>query len=930
MEAGIEFRVLGQVEAFRGGEGLQLGGRRQRALLSLLLLNVGRPVAADLLIDELWYGESPSGASTLPSYVSRLRAVLGPTVPITGGPAGYSLDASPGQVDAARFERLVRQGHEALIGGKPQRAAERLHTALELWRGRPFGDVGDEGVLRAAAQRLEELRLSALEDRFQADLDLGSAAELVDDLESLVREHPFRERLWGHLMLALYRAQRQADALEVYRRARRALAENLGIEPSPELERLQRAILRREVPRALPPELRHNLPAPLTSFIGREAELADLESLLAGSRMLSLTGLGGVGKTRLALQAAARVLPDFADGVVFVDLSSIGDPGLVARQAALALRVEEPDAKGVVEHLAAHLRDRSLLLVLDNCEHLREACAGLAAALLQASPGLRILATSREVLGTPGEVDYAVQPLSVPRPGSSSAELRASESVRLFLDRARAVKPRLVDDDGALAAAARICADLEGLPLAIELAAARTKALSFDEIASRLADRFRFLVAWRRLSSARHRTLLEAMDWSFDLLGDDERGLLARLSVFAGAFTLEAAASVCLGGDREGALALIERLVGASLVVPEQHVGETHYRLLETVRQYAAQKLTHETAANVRRTHASYFLKLAETADLSAIRRRTTERLDVAIGAQDNLRSALAWAVESGSVAFGVELATALERFWVTHDPNEGIRWFAALLERPQAAELDPALRANALRAYGGALDIAGRDGDAEARWREGLTLFRELGDRDAEAVMLHRLAIAAMRKGDLVAARELVDASLAIHQDTGNRWGLAQAIGTLGAIHRDEGDTARAVELIEQSAELAHEFGSRWWETGMLAELAHLDLEAGDVDRAEARARQALARFQAMGDRAGMVFGVGLLARVAAVRGKADRAARLLAAVESDSSGAPLGGWRRHRGNDVAVIRAALGSTGVPDDLPIALEGAVAEALRT
>jgi len=930
MEAGIEFRVLGQVEALRGGELLQLGGRRQRALLSLLLLDVGRPVAADHLIDELWYGESPSGASTLPSYVSRLRAVLGPSVPITGGAAGYSLDASPDQVDAARFERLVREGHEAIIGGRPQRAAERLHTALELWRGRPFGDVGDEGALRAAAQRLEELRLSALEDRFQADLDLGSAAELVDDLEILVREHPFREGLWGHLMLALYRAQRQADALEAYRRARRALAEHLGIEPSPELERLQRAILRRDVPRALPPELRHNLPAPITSFIGREAELADLESLLASSRMLSLTGLGGVGKTRLALQAAARVLPDFPDGVVFVDLSSIGDPGLVARQTALALRVDEPDAKGVVEHLAAHLHDRSLLLVLDNCEHLREACADLAATLLQASPGLRILATSREVLGAPGEVDYAVQPLSLPRESSNAAELRASESVRLFLDRARAVKPRLVDDDAALAAAARICADLEGLPLAIELAAARTKALSFDEISSRLADRFRFLVAWRRLSSARHRTLLEAMDWSFDLLGDDERGLLARLSVFAGAFTLDAVASVCLGGDREGALTLIERLVGASLVVPEEHGGEMHYRLLETVRQYAAQKLTDETAAAVRRTHASYFLKLAETADLSAIRRRTTERLDVAIGAQDNLRSALAWAVESGSVAFGVELATALERFWVTHDPNEGIRWFAALLEHPHAAELDPVLRANALRAYGGALDIAGRDGDAEARWREGLALYRELGDRDAEAVMLHRLAIAAMRKGDLIAARELVDASLVIHEDTGNRWGLAQAIGTLGAIHRDQGDAARAVELIEQSAELAHEFGSRWWETGMLAELAHLDLEAGDVDRAEARARQALARFQAMGDRAGMVFGVGLLARVAAVRGKADRAARLLAAVEFDSSGAPLGGWRRHRGGDVAVIRAAVGSSGLSDDLPVALEGAVAEALRT
>ncbi len=834
----LEFRVLGSVEALRSGENIALGGGRQRALLALLLVEAGRAIPAERLVDELWHGQPPAGASaTLPAYVSKLRAALGTGAAIENSAVGYILDVLPDQVDAIRFERLVREGGEALARGAVRRAAERLRAGLALWRGRPFANLGDEGVLLVEAERLEELHLRALEERIDADLALGGGVELIDELEMLVGRFPYRERFWGQLMLGLYRAQRQADALAAYRRARAMLDDELGLDPSPELQGLEQAILRHEVAIAHPPEQRHNLPAAVTSFVGRELDLTEVERLLGTTRLVTLTGVGGVGKTRLALEAAARATDDFPDGICFVDISALTEPRLVARDVALALDISEIDEVRVNDLLLGRLRDATLLLVLDNCEHLREACAELAQALLAGSAGLRILATSRENLGAPGEVAYPVPPLPLPPRGANLDELRASGAVRLFLSRARAARPHLRDDDRSIAAAARICADLDGLPLAIELAAARAKALSLDEIASRLSDRFRFLVASRRLIVARHRTLREAMDWSYELLSTDEKGLLVRLAVFAGDFTLDAIAKICLDDD-DRAFELVERLVAASLVVAEEREGAMRYRLLETVRQYAAERLDGETAEQTRQAHAQYYLALAESADLTAVRRRGPDRLDLAIAAQDNLRSALAWSVASGSLEFGLGLATSLERFWVTNDPAEGMRWFAALLEAPQAADVERLVRANALRAYGGAAEIAGLHEVAEGLWQQSFDLFTELGDEGGQAVLLHRLGISAMHRGDLNRARELVEASQATHERGGNTWGQAQTLGTLGAIARDAGDEGRAFELIDVSARLAREAGVLWWEGGALAELSNLSLNAGRIDEGERSAR--------------------------------------------------------------------------------------------
>ena len=356
----IEFRVLGPIEAVRDGHPAPLGGPRQHVLLALLLIERGRPLSVDRLVEALWPTEPPDGApATVRAYVSKLRASIGPIAPITNSPAGYALDVPKDRVDAFRFERLAIEGRDALNRGATRRAAERLRAALGLWRGEPFAGLADEASLRTEADRLEEIRLSALEERIEADLAFGRAAQLVDELESLVVIHPYRERLWRQLMLVLYRSERQTDALATYQRARSLFADELGIEPGEELQALERSILRHDVPAVPPAEERHNLPAPISSFIGRETELADIDRLLDEVRLLVLTGVGGVGKTRVALEAAARALPGSPDGVFLVDLAALSEPALVARQAAAALDIREPPDEPLERHLATRLRDPS-------------------------------------------------------------------------------------------------------------------------------------------------------------------------------------------------------------------------------------------------------------------------------------------------------------------------------------------------------------------------------------------------------------------------------------------------------------------------------------------------------------------------------------------------------------------------------------------
>ncbi len=560
-------------------------------------------------------------------------------------------------------------------------------------------------------------------------------------------------------------------------------------------------------------------------------------------------------------------------------------PGAIAR----ALAIREVPGEEPLDTLATVLRGRELLLVLDTAEHLR-AGAAIFSELLARAPRITLLVTSRAVLHLSGEHVYPVQPLA------------EEPAVTLFHQRSREADPSFAPPPADEPAIRRICARLDGLPLAIELAAARTRILTPHELLERLDPRLPLLTGGPRDLPARQQTLRATLEWSFDLLSSEETQLFARLAVFVGSFDREAATTVC-DADLDGLTALLEQSLLA-------RIADRRFLYLDTIREFALERLAASPEADeVHRRHLMFFLALAESADLSAIRRGSGgERLDIAIAAQNNVAAALAWAVASGSVGLGLELAIAMERFWVTHDPREGMRWFAALLGRPEVDAVAPRVRADALRAYGGATGLAGQDEAAELLYEQSLAIFEGHGDEDGRAVILHRIADCAMRRGELARARELVETSHQIHERAGNRWGQAQTLGTRGAIARDAGQEQRAFELIEMSAAMAREAGVHWWESGMLAELANLSLNAGRIDEADKQARESLAVADQIGDHAGRVFGVGLLARVAAESGQHERAVNLWGAIKDADAIAPLGGWRRHRQNYEARMHETIG----------------------
>ena len=882
-----------------------------------------------MLIDELWLGEPPDGAATtLRSYLSRLRKALGEAAPIRRTQAGYTLALDRERVDVARFEALVRQGRELAQRSRHRRAAAVLRDALALWRGEPFAGLSADGALRAESSRLEALRLDGIEIQFEADLDLGRDAELIDELERALAEHPLRERLWRHLMLALYRAGRQADALLAYHRARAALDEQLGIEPSEELRALEAAILRQDVPApaAQGEESAKELPASLTSFVGRRRELDDVGQLLQRSRLVTLVGVGGVGKTRLALEAA-RLAAAAADNVAFVDLTPISDAALVPRHVAAALGVVDQPGRSQQEALVDQLRSADLLLVLDNCEHVREVVGDLAQSMLTSSPYLRVLATSREVLDVPGEAVYPVPPLGLPAVGDIEA-VRQSEAVRLLIDRARLTRRELQVDDEAYATAARICSELDGLPLAIELAAARARVFSLDEIAERLRDRFQFLVSWRRLTPARHQTLREAMDWSYELLAPDEQRLLGRVSVFPAGATLDSIAAVCLEGDDAEAQRLVGRLVDASLLAPIVGEHGTRYRLLETVRQYGAKQLPESELAALQRRHAERARAIAESTNMGLEAVRHASAFGVAREELPSIRSAIAWA---GTVdpTLGTEIACALERFWAISHPREGIAMFTALLEADELADLP---RARALRCRGGCRYSTGDFDGGVADYEQALAIHRRLGQNEYVAHLLMRLAIEASRVEDGRRARVLLDEAAAIGGDT--RFAPDHYVGLELAsdLAFDDGRDDEAFEMLEQAAALAAAAGDVMWQCNSLGRLAEQALDRGRVEGADEAARQALRLARDMNDRQGTIWGLALLARHATDTGRHRRAGRIWGGLEAEvQRGGPVGQWELQADafrQKVAVHAGEEFDHGVREGRSLALDAVIQVAL--
>jgi predicted ATPase/DNA-binding SARP family transcriptional activator len=687
------FGILGAVQARRTDDDpVAVGGPRVRSLLALLLVDAGRVVTTERLVDGL-YGDAPpvGAANALQSQVSRLRRGLqdeGGIVELH--PAGYRLAVDPEQVDVYRFERLAQDGRRALNAGEHARAAILLREALGLWRGPALSDVIDTPFVRTQQARLEEGRIAAFEDHTEAQLSLGEFREVLSGLQELAAAHPLRERLQAQLIRALYGTSRQAEALAVYEETRRALADELGADPSPELAAVHLAVLRAEPSLSSPPEQtppRLRLPAQLTSFVGRDDDLKRVGKLLGTGRLVTLIGPGGAGKTRLAIESGERE----PDEVCFVDLAPVVDDAEVPQAAISALGLRESgilgsDASGprpAADRLVSALKDRRTLLILDNCEHVIVAAARLAHLLLGACPGLRILATSREALGITGETLCPMSPLTLPPAGTPPTETLHYSAVRLFADRATAARPDFEVTAGNADLVLRICRALDGLPLAIELAAARLRSMQVADVAARLDDRFRLLSRGDRTAAPRHQTLRAVVEWSWDLLATDEQVLAGRLTVFNGGADPEMASRIC-GLPRPEVEDLIADLVDKSLI--EDVDGR--YRMLDTIRVFCGERLAEAGEQDrIRRAHAEAFLELAEAADPHLRRADQLEWLARLTAEHGNLQAALRWAVHADQT-LALRLLAALSWYWWVR----GLRGEAAplALELLQSIGLEP------------------------------------------------------------------------------------------------------------------------------------------------------------------------------------------------------------------------------------------------
>ncbi|MFC6884648.1 MULTISPECIES: BTAD domain-containing putative transcriptional regulator [Actinomadura] len=744
----LEVAPDGPSGAADGGR-VEIGGARLRALLTLLALEPGRLVSAERIIGDLWEDRAPAAApNALQSLVSRLRAAIG-RERVESRAGAYRLDVPASAIDAHDFEaRVVRARRTA----DPAARSAELREALALWRGPALADAAGLPFAEGPAARLEGLRRGAVEERVDADLALGRHAELIPELQALAAADPLREPVRGRLIRALYGAGRQADALAEYDAVRAELAEALGVDPSRDLEELRLAVLRQD-PCLLPPRPapspavaavpapsgaaarstgsgasaadglsgapepgaaasaagpRGNLRARLTSFIGRDDDLRAVGELLGNGRLVTLTGPGGAGKTRLSQEAAGRRGETAPDGAWFVELAPVLDPaelpptlltvlGLneTALVAAPLGRLPAAEPADPLERLVSALAGRRLLLVLDNCEHLLDAAARVADRVLAACPGVRILATSREPLGITGESLWPVEPLALPPPAASAAEAARYPAVRLFADRAAAVSPGFEVTDANVAWVVQICRALDGMPLAIELAAARLRAMTPGQVADRLEDRFRLLNAGSRTALPRHQTLRAVVEWSWDLLDGAERALWRRLAVFVGGATTEAAEEVCAGPelDRSDVMDVLTALVDKSLVVVREGedglAGEPRYAMLETIRAYGLERLAEAgEEERLRRAHAAYFVELAETAEPHLYRAGQLRWLDRLTAEHDNTHSALRFAVAAGDAALAVRFCAALGWYWFLRGQhNEGAEHLVEIAAMPGLPE---------------------------------------------------------------------------------------------------------------------------------------------------------------------------------------------------------------------------------------------------
>jgi predicted ATPase/DNA-binding SARP family transcriptional activator len=908
----MEFRLLGPLEVSDGDAPVPLAGAKQRGLLAFLLVRANQVVSRDRLIDGLWGDEPPETAvESVQVYVSRLRKLLPPKTLLTRSP-GYLLEIDPDTLDLHRFERLFAEGRETLAGGDAERASALLRQALELWRGPALAEFAAEPFARAEIGRLEELRESAVEERLDADLALGRHTDLIGELEATIAEHPHRERLRGQLMLALYRAGRQVEALEAYRDARHALVDELGIEPGAALQQLEKAILTQAEALDVAPRLRRtHLPLVTGPLLGRETELARIDELLAeGSRLVTLTGPGGSGKTRLALQAAEDLADGFADGVFFVPLAPLGDARAVPGAAAQALGLRPDD------DLYAYLASRRLLLVLDNAEHL-DGIEQIVANMLVGD--VVVLVTSRSPLHLSAELELTVEPL---------ADAAAAE---LFSLRAAAVGRTVTPD----ATIVELCRRLDNLPLAVELAAARTKLLPPSAIRERLEQALPFLTGGPRDAPARQQTLRATIAWSYDLLSDAERVALRRLAVFRGSFSLDAAEAVA-GADLETIAALVDK----SLIKP---IGEARFLLLETLREFALEQLdeTGETEQTALRYARWYLKRLQDLAPEhggscteDALRwydeeiANTWAALDVLL--VEDVQEAMALVAELGPYwAFRGQIKAARDWMQAAFEDVEPARLLARDYQRLGMLTVRAGDLVEAQAAFERALDLATAAADelGTAGALELLSVTAYMGgDHDRAAELGARAVAAAERSGDaqqlararsmlalplivveqLDRARSLLEANLAFYKEMEDAGYVAHVETNLAEVDLQEGNVTSAMERALRSLETFERMGADNLAAFLFELLGAAHLAAGRQDKAITEFRKAIDLSAVAGDVTNVLAAAAGLAS-AACGAEPRLAARTWAAAES--KGVHARGVRRDQAAEaMTAVRAAIG----------------------
>ncbi|WP_186243533.1 BTAD domain-containing putative transcriptional regulator [Mycobacterium simulans] len=919
----VEFKLLGDMEARVDGRRLEIGHARQRCVLVAFLIDVNRPIPVDQLVDRVWSDRPPHHArNSLAGYVSRLRNLLAGTenTVISREPGGYVLAADPLTVDLYRFRSVVAQ---ARASADPDEAAGLFDRALAIWSGEPFVSL-DTPWINDIRGALQAERFSVELDRNDVALRVGRHAELLVEISAAQAANPLDERLAGQLMLAQFRNGRQADSLDTYRRIRERLVEELGVDPGSGLRQLHQHILTGEaegqaahpVSRvAAPPHPRvferlhsgllrrptslvghqrelgrgRRLPSTVTTFVGRDAEVTQLQELLSVSRLVTVTGVGGVGKTTLAAHTAAKLRQQFTDGAWWVDLAELREGALLTEVVAAALGVRDQLGRALTEVLVDFLGQRQSLVVLDNCEHLIDDVANLAETLLRDCPQLQMLATSREVLDIGGEAVLRLDPLSCPTLGEDPTlgSVAGYAAVQLFVQRARAVVPGFELDVHNATAIARSCARLDGLPLAIELAAARTRVMSAEQIAEELADRFGFLSHGHRGAPTRRQSLMACLDWSYDLCTQSEQRLWRRLSVLVESFDLATARGIC-GEDvpADEFLDLLSALVDKSILIRTEHHGVVCFRLLETLRDFGNSHTTEAEHLRLARRHAAWYHQLLAEAEAQWFGPQQLQWIERLTRDLPNIREALQFSLTDNPV-MAVDMTVAMRQFWLCYAVlSEGCRWASRALDatspEPSVQRMRALFTVALLTIHHGDM-VTGMSWLAEAR-----SLFEVVEDPDTRGRIHFYDAYIALMTGNIDHVQDHLEQAMAATDDFEVQ---VYSMGAMSWLDIISGDPHGALAWSDKSLALAQSRGDWVMRVAALGTVGAAHWRLGDLQRAEQFLYQCLQLGLEVSNQYEVANGLELLAWITETRNQPRQAAVLMAAAAeiSRASGAIL-----------------------------------------